>query len=182
MPSPCATQLLRSIPEDSASASPSSSPSPDGASPEPPAAAAVPADFKPLLIEKKDLAEYLGPPPMPTDKLYERTPVGVVTGLAWTPLGGSTLYIECTVRVALPERAREATGRRRLRGFWRWPGSRREGWGLTDPLAFSLGQVAETGSGKGGMVKTGQLGDVMRESADIAHTCADNRPCVAPSE
>lgn len=57
----------------------------------------IPADFQLLRIEKKDLAEYLGPPPMPTDKLYERTPVGVVTGLAWTPLGGSTLYIECTV-------------------------------------------------------------------------------------
>jgi Lon-like ATP-dependent protease len=44
----------------------------------------------------KDLIEYVGQPPFQTDRIYETTPPGVVTGLAWTSMGGSTLYIECT--------------------------------------------------------------------------------------
>lgn len=49
-------------------------------------------------------------------------------GLAWTAMGGSTLYIETS-------------------------------------------QI-EQGDGKGGLNLTGQLGDVMKESAQIAHTVA----------
>lgn len=49
-------------------------------------------------------------------------------GLAWTALGGSTLYIETT--------------------------------------------IVEQGDGKGALHLTGQLGDVMKESAQIAHTVA----------
>lgn len=30
--------------------------------------------------------------------MYPTTPPGVVMGLAWTPMGGSTLYIETTIR------------------------------------------------------------------------------------
>ena len=44
----------------------------------------------------KDLVEYVGQPPFQTDRIYDVTPPGVVTGLAWTSMGGSTLYIECT--------------------------------------------------------------------------------------
>ncbi|MCI03197.1 LON protease mitochondrial-like, partial [Trifolium medium] len=49
-------------------------------------------------------------------------------GLAWTAMGGSTLYIETT--------------------------------------------LVEDGDGKGALHTTGQLGDVMKESAQIAHTVA----------
>ncbi|KAF2288326.1 hypothetical protein GH714_006027 [Hevea brasiliensis] len=59
---------------------------------------------------------------------WNLTPIGVVMGLAWTAMGGSTLYIETT-------------------------------------------QV-EQGEGKGALQLTGQLGDVMKESAQIAHTVA----------
>jgi len=81
-----------------------------------------------LRIDAADLGAYVGPPPFPADKLYETPPVGVVTGLAWTALGGSTLYVEAC--------------------------------------------VSERGPGKGALRCTGQLGDVMKESADIAHTFA----------
>jgi Lon-like ATP-dependent protease len=43
-----------------------------------------------------DLIDYVGHAPFATDKIYDVTPPGVVTGLAWTAMGGSTLYIECT--------------------------------------------------------------------------------------
>jgi Lon-like ATP-dependent protease len=90
---------------------------------------APPSEASPLVIDAPQLTSYLGPPPFPTDKLYaDATPVGVVTGLAWTAMGGSTLYVECG--------------------------------------------VSERSPGKGGLRATGQLGDVMRESADIAHTYA----------
>lgn len=40
------------------------------------------------------LKDYLGKPIFTTDRFYETTPVGVCMGLAWTSLGGATLYIE----------------------------------------------------------------------------------------
>lgn len=51
---------------------------------------------KPLLvITNEDLNDYVGHPPYPSDKIYQNeTPLGVVTGLAWTASGGATLYIE----------------------------------------------------------------------------------------
>ena len=89
---------------------------------------AAAAEAEPLVIDAAQLSEYVGPAPFPTDKLYEEPPVGVVTGLAWTAMGGSTLYVETS--------------------------------------------VAERGAGKGALKCTGQLGEVMKESADIAHTFA----------
>ena len=77
---------------------------------------------KPISITKDDVEAYLGKP------LYEKEPlekgVGVVTGLAWTALGGVTLPVEAT-RV----HDRQA-----------------------------------------GLRITGQLGEVMQESANIAHS------------
>ena len=50
----------------------------------------------PIVIDVDDLVDYVGQPPFQTDRIYDETPPGVVTGLAWTAMGGSTLYIECT--------------------------------------------------------------------------------------
>jgi ATP-dependent Lon protease len=45
-------------------------------------------------IGAKNLEEYLGPPSYSGDRLRSRLKVGVVTGLAWTQVGGRILYIE----------------------------------------------------------------------------------------
>jgi ATP-dependent Lon protease len=76
----------------------------------------------PVRVTAANLADYLGKPVF-TDEPPSRG-VGVVTGLAWTPLGGATLDVEAT-RVYIQNRG------------------------------FKL---------------TGQLGDVMRESAEIAYS------------
>ncbi|XP_076924200.1 lon protease homolog 1, mitochondrial-like [Bidens hawaiensis] len=81
-----------------------------------------------VLVDEKNLADYVGKPVFHAERMYDQTPLGVVMGLAWTAMGGSTLYIETT-------------------------------------------QV-EQGEGKGALHLTGQLGDVMKESAQIAHTVA----------
>ncbi|XP_051213521.1 lon protease homolog, mitochondrial [Lolium perenne] len=79
-----------------------------------------------VLIDSSNLDDFVGKPVFQAERIYEQTPVGVVMGLAWTSMGGSTLYIETT--------------------------------------------KVEEGEGKGALVMTGQLGDVMKESAQIAHT------------
>ncbi|KAH9619403.1 hypothetical protein KSS87_005143 [Heliosperma pusillum] len=79
-----------------------------------------------VLVDQANLSDYVGKPVFQADRIYDQTPVGVVMGLAWTAMGGSTLYIETT-------------------------------------------QIEE-GEGKGGLNLTGQLGDVMKESAQIALT------------
>lgn len=80
--------------------------------------------FKKVEVTEKNLEQFLGKPIFTTDRFYEKTPTGVCMGLAWTALGGVTLYIEVT---AVP---------------------------------------AE----KLGMKLTGQAGDVMKESSQIAWT------------
>ncbi len=47
-----------------------------------------------IKVSPSDLEKYLGKPPFSSDKLFEKNPIGVVTGLAWTAMGGATLYIE----------------------------------------------------------------------------------------
>ncbi len=78
---------------------------------------------EPLAVGRKDLPGLLGQPPFATEELFEAAP-GVVTGLAWTSLGGATLPIEAT---AVPSRNK-------------------------------------------GFRQTGQLGNVMVESSEIAYS------------
>ncbi|XP_068658607.1 lon protease homolog, mitochondrial-like [Aristolochia californica] len=81
-----------------------------------------------VVVDVSNLSDFVGKPVFHAERIYDQTPVGVVMGLAWTAMGGSTLYIETT-------------------------------------------QV-EQGESKGALHLTGQLGDVMKESAQIAHTVA----------
>ncbi len=60
-------------------------------------------------INKASLVDYLGKPVFLTDRFYERTPVGVATGLAWTSHGGATLYIEA-IKVAADKTDMMLTG------------------------------------------------------------------------
>ncbi|HTY63219.1 MAG TPA: endopeptidase La [Acidobacteriota bacterium] len=52
-----------------------------------------------IVIHKKDVESYLGKPVFTADEMFENLP-GVVTGLAWTSLGGATLQIEATAVVS----------------------------------------------------------------------------------
>ena len=45
-------------------------------------------------IRESDLEQYVGKRIFLSDRLYDETPPGVVMGLAWTSMGGATLYIE----------------------------------------------------------------------------------------
>ncbi|XP_029174880.1 lon protease homolog, mitochondrial isoform X1 [Nylanderia fulva] len=49
-------------------------------------------------VTAHNLHEFVGKPVFTQDRMYDVTPAGVVMGLAWTAMGGSTLFIESTVR------------------------------------------------------------------------------------
>lgn len=78
-------------------------------------------EYKTLRVTPKKLVELLGVEPYSAEDRDHADRVGVVTGLAWTKVGGDTLQIEVNIL-----------------------------------------------NGKGGLVLTGNLGDVMKESAQIA--------------
>jgi ATP-dependent Lon protease len=61
------------------------------------------------VIMKTNLTEYLGKPLFLSDRFYEKNPVGVATGLAWTSHGGATLYIEA-IKVAAERTDMHLTG------------------------------------------------------------------------
>jgi ATP-dependent Lon protease len=48
-----------------------------------------------IVVQKQQLESYLGKPAFAADEMFENIP-GVVTGLAWTSMGGATLQIEAT--------------------------------------------------------------------------------------
>ncbi len=93
-----------------------------------------------LTIEPANLRTYLGRPRFTPDA-HERTSVpGVATGLAVTGLGGDVLFIEAN--------AGPPTG--------------------SGDVSTTSGVIGGSPSGRGGLTLTGQLGDVMKESAQIA--------------
>jgi ATP-dependent Lon protease len=74
-------------------------------------------------VSAKNLNTYLGAPKYMREEDLDKNEIGVVNGLAWTPVGGEILHIE-----------------------------------------------ASQMQGKSGLTLTGQLGDVMKESAQAAHS------------
>jgi ATP-dependent Lon protease len=74
-------------------------------------------------FDKTQLEDLLGPPRHVSDTAGRKPEVGVITGLAWTPVGGDIMFIECRI----------------------YPG-------------------------KGEVRLTGQMGDVMKESAQAAYS------------
>jgi len=66
-------------------------------------------DVKKISINVNNLEDYLGKPIFTSDRFYEENPVGVCTGLAWTALGGATLYIE-TMKVPHDKTEMKLTG------------------------------------------------------------------------
>jgi ATP-dependent Lon protease len=60
-------------------------------------------------VTEWNLREFLGKPIFTSDRYYERTPIGVCMGLAWTSLGGATLYVEA-VRVPAEKTEMRLTG------------------------------------------------------------------------
>jgi len=56
---------------------------------------------KKITVKKDDVVRYLGKPRFPEDSIWKKLEPGVVMGLAWTPLGGATLYVESR---AIPSR------------------------------------------------------------------------------
>ncbi|CAN0269138.1 unnamed protein product, partial [Ectocarpus sp. 4 AP-2014] len=112
-------------------------------------------EAKAWVVTKENLDKYVGKPTFTSDRLYEgaSAPPGVVMGLAWTAMGGSSLYVEA-MAIRPPTDASALL-------------SSSEG-----------GEGAGSGSGSAGgrLRTTGQLGDVMNESAQIAYSVA--RECL----
>ncbi|KAJ2949553.1 hypothetical protein O0L34_g15472 [Tuta absoluta] len=51
-----------------------------------------------LVVTDDNLSDLVGKPTFKHDRMYDITPPGVVMGLAWTAMGGSTLFIETALR------------------------------------------------------------------------------------
>ncbi len=84
--------------------------------------------FKPVNVNKSNIVEFLRSPKIFPEEALKKDQIGVVTGLAWTAVGGDILFIE-----------------------------------------------AIKTKGKGKLVLTGQMGDVMQESAQAAFSYAKSR-------
>lgn len=63
----------------------------------------------PRTITQESLQKFLGKPTFQSDRYYEKTPPGVATGLAWTSMGGATLYVE-TIKVHSDKTEMKLTG------------------------------------------------------------------------
>ncbi|KAL7992866.1 hypothetical protein Chor_017122 [Crotalus horridus] len=91
----------------------------------------VSGEVEKIEVTPENLQDFVGKPIFTVDRMYDVTPPGVVMGLAWTAMGGSTLFIETSLRRPKEKESKDGT-----------------------------------------LEMTGQLGDVMKESAKIAYTFA----------
>ncbi len=66
-------------------------------------------EIKQYRITTRNLKDFLGKPIFTSDRIYEKTPMGVCTGLAWTALGGAILYIEA-IKIPGEKTALKLTG------------------------------------------------------------------------
>lgn len=78
-------------------------------------------DKRRFMINAANVSKFIGPPKFIREPETEKNEIGLVTGLAWTPVGGEILHIEATIM-----------------------------------------------NGKGGLILTGHLGEVMKESVQAA--------------
>ncbi|XP_022900819.2 lon protease homolog, mitochondrial isoform X1 [Onthophagus taurus] len=60
-------------------------------------------------VTAQNLQKFVGKPMFTSDRMYPTTPPGVVMGLAWTAMGGSTLFIESTIRKPMTEKETDGT-------------------------------------------------------------------------
>lgn len=54
-------------------------------------------DKRRFMINAANVSKYLGPPKFIREPETEKNEIGLVTGLAWTPVGGEILHIEATI-------------------------------------------------------------------------------------
>jgi len=103
------------------------------------------------IVSEENLEDYVGKPKFTSDRMYESDPLpsGTCMGLAWTSMGGAALYIET-----------QCISKRR----------RNNNNDTKNQESSSVATTATVGGGGGNLRVTGQLGNVMSESSQIAHT------------
>ena len=125
------------------------------------------------VVTRDVLQEYVGHPKFTSDRYYDVTVPGVVMGLAWTAMGGATLYIETV------DDKFHTTFTSRDIDLGPKKDDEAEDSDDKKPSEVEEEEVEEEVPGIGPVIRsnlttTGQMGGVMKESTDIAHTFARN--------
>ncbi|HEX3160666.1 MAG TPA: endopeptidase La [Gemmatimonadaceae bacterium] len=103
------------------------------------------------VIDADEVRELLGRPKVHPERAQESNEVGIATGMYYTPMGGDIMFVEASIR---------------------------RYYGNLPPEAGSVAATATGASGPVSLILTGQLGDVMKESARAAFTYATNNAAV----
>jgi ATP-dependent Lon protease len=100
-------------------------------------------------VDAAEVRELLGRPKVHPEHAQASNEVGIATGMYYTPMGGDIMFVESSIR-------------------------RREGHRRGEDVAEADVARDHAGAGPMALILTGQLGDVMKESARAALTYATN--------
>jgi len=116
-----------------------------------------------IKIEENQLKDYVGIAPFKNTKMYNILPEGISVGLGYNAMGGSILFIECvknTFKKSISELSKEAEKDDTVKAEE-----------TNNPIEVLKDNSNKKATGSN-LTITGSLGNVMKESIQIAHTYA----------
>jgi len=121
-------------------------------------------------VTEKELVKMLGLPLFPSDRIYDKPPVGVAMGMAYNAVGGATFYAEATKN---PQKSERKAENKNVVAVVASQETIEDSTNIIKKTEIEK-EVLVTSNKSSGLTITGHLGGVLKESVGIAYSFSKN--------